>query len=399
MSTHRPYLSVIVPAHQGESVLPQSLGALAASDLPRDDWELIVVDDASTDETPLVAARTADTIVRLAGRPRGPAYARNRGFEASRGEVVAFVDADVCVHRETLRRLVDVFRTAPDVAAVFGSYDMQPPGAGVVSQFRNLMHHYVHQCNAGEAETFWAGCGAVRAPIFAGVGMFDEWHYARPQIEDIELGRRLRQHGHRIQLRPEIQGTHLKRWSLRNMLATDLKHRGVPWMWLLLKEGPSAGARSLNVKSVEKWCTALVGLALLGSLLALFLWSAWPLLASAFAVLAVLLLNRRFYGYLRRHRNTRFAMQAAALHLLCYVVNGFSVFSGSMMHLLFGEPVPPVDVTAQADLGIKTWPPGPVRPARSMWDHRPLDAERPAGDSAPGVTSGPQARSTFGVRT
>ena len=369
MST-QPYLSVIMPAHQAHSVLPQSLAALDASDYPRENWELVIVDDVSSDDTVLIAARHADTIVRLAGKPRGPAYARNRGFEASHGEVCVFVDSDVCVHNTALRQFAEIFQLQSDVDAVFGAYDNRPASAGVVSQFRNLMHHYVHQLNGGEAETFWAGCGAVRSDVFSEVGMFDEWHYSRPQIEDIELGRRLRQHHHRILLRPEIQGTHLKRWTLKNMLATDLKHRGVPWMWLMLREGPSAGGQALNLRSTEKWCTALVGLSLLGFLAPALLTSWWPLLLSAAALSTVIVLNRDFYGYLRRHRNLVFALQAIPLHLLCYVVNGFSAFSGWMMHALFGEPVPPEDVSAQEEVGVKTWPPGPVPPRRSVWTHK-----------------------------
>ena len=69
MRPPRPYLSVIVPAHQSADILPKSLAALRASDLPREGWELIVVDDASTDDTALVAARYADTVVQLAGNP------------------------------------------------------------------------------------------------------------------------------------------------------------------------------------------------------------------------------------------------------------------------------------------------------------------------------------------
>lgn len=321
MSTSRPRLTVIMPVYQGTKVLPASLSALEASDLPRDQWELVLVDDASTDGTPEFAAGYADTIVRLAGKPRGPAYARNRGFEASRGEVIVFVDADVCVHRSTLRQFAEVFDSRPDVASVFGSYDDAPTGAGVVSQFRNLMHHYVHHRNAGEAETFWAGCGAVRASVFAEVGMFDEWHYSRPQIEDIELGRRLRLHGHKILLRPEIQGTHLKRWTLWNMLTTDVRHRGVPWMWLLLKEGPSAGSEALNIRRVEKLCTALIGSTGLALLAAIVLRSLWPLLWIAIAVLTVASLNAPFYGYMRRVRGLRFAFGSILLHLLCYVVS------------------------------------------------------------------------------
>ena len=379
-----PFLSVIVPVYRGTSVLPTSLEALARSDLPREQWELIVVDDASPDETPTVAARYADVLVRLAGKPRGPAYARNRGFEVSRGSVVVFIDADVVVHADTLRKFAESFRNEPDVASVFGSYDANP-GGGAVSQFRNLMHHYVHHCNAGEAETFWAGCGAIRADAFREVGMFDEWHYSRPQIEDIELGRRLRGHGFRIVLRPEIQGTHLKRWTFLNMVTTDLQHRGVPWMWLLLKEGPSAGSQTLNLHRIERICTALVGVAGLGVLAGVFLRSWWPLLAGALALTAVVFLNRRFYAYLGRMGGVMLSVQAVPLHLCCYIVNGLSAVSGGAMHVLFGEPVPPNDVTAQADVGIKTWPPGPARPRRSTWDFQPAAVNTPAvrtGESA-----------------
>ena len=385
MSSSTPFLSVIVPVYQGTKVLPLSLNALAASDLARDRWELILVDDASTDGTAEIAAPFADTIVRLAGKPRGPAYARNRGFEASRGQVVVFVDADVCVHTDTLRKFAEIFETRPDVASVFGSYDAQPTGQGVASQYRNLMHHYVHHRNAGDAETFWAGCGAIRANVFAEVGMFDEWHYSRPQIEDIELGRRLRQHGHRILLRPEIQGTHLKRWTLWNMLTTDLQHRGVPWMWLLLKEGPSGGSESLNLRKVEKLCTGLVGTVGLAIIVALVFRSGWPLLWIVPAVATVVLLNRRFYTYLGRQRGFGFAVASVGLHLLCYVVNTFSVVSGWLMHALFGEPVPPADVTAQAEVGVVTWPPGPTRPTHSVWD---FQSEKTAAPETPAkVTS------------
>ena len=120
------------------------------------------MDDASTDATALIAAEFADAVVRLPDRPRGPAYARNRGVEVARGDIVVFVDADVCVHTDTLRRFTAVFANEPDVSAVFGAYDTQPEAPQLVSQYRNLLHHFVHSQSAGEAETFWAGCGAIR---------------------------------------------------------------------------------------------------------------------------------------------------------------------------------------------------------------------------------------------
>ena len=361
MTPTRPYLTVIVPAHDGARVLPRALESLVASDLPREAWELIVVDDASTDDTSLVAARYADAVVRLPGKPHGPAYARNRGFEVARGEVVVFVDADVCVHTDTLRRFAHAFRSEPDVAAVFGSYDAEPEGKGIVSQYRNLLHHYVHHRSAGDAETFWAGCGAIRSDVFEEVGMYDEWHYSRPQIEDIELGHRIRAHGHRIVLRPEIQGSHLKRWTFTQVMRTDLKDRGVPWTRLLITQGQAIKSRTLNLRTIEKVKTALVGLALAALLLALFtLRTRWLGVGLALLV-PVLLSNARMYAFFLRQRGLCFTLAVVPLNLLYYVLNAFSFAFGWLLHETVGAPRPDPTVEAFSEVGVETWPPVPSK--------------------------------------
>ena len=185
-----PLLSVIVAVKDGERVLRSCLQALAASDLHRPLWELVVVDDGSLDGTAAIAAGLADLLVRLPGPPHGPAYARNRGVEASLGGILVFVDADVCVHPDALRRIAWAFADRPELGAVFGSYDANPPAPGVISQYRNLRHHFVHHREAGPAETFWAALGGVRREVFARAGRFDEWHFPRPQIEDVETAAR-----------------------------------------------------------------------------------------------------------------------------------------------------------------------------------------------------------------
>ncbi len=383
MSVTRPRLSVVVPAHQGAQVLPLSLSALFRSDLPREMWELIVVDDASTNETALVAARFADTVVRLPGQPGGPAYARNRGFEASRGDIVAFVNADVCVHRDTLRRMVALLDQNSELSAVFGSYDSTPSHPTLVSEFRNLLHHFVHQRDAGDAETFWAGCGAIRANVFREVGMFDEWHYPRPQIEDIELGRRMRLHGHRIMLRPEIQGTHLKRWTLKDVMTTDFKHRGVPWTRLLLQEGPGGSVNVLNIRSSEKVCTALAGMVWVSLLSALVLASWWPLLALPVIATLIAFLNRPFYRFIARERGLRLIPAMLPLHIMYYATNVISVMIGWVLHILLGEPQAPVNVVAGVGMDFKTWPPRPSRPRSGVWSHVQHEA-KPDATAAPG---------------
>jgi glycosyltransferase involved in cell wall biosynthesis len=334
-------LSVIVPAHQGGSVLPRSLAALVESDFPRGDWELIVVDDASTDETGDLAARWADRVVRLDGGPRGPAYARNRGAEAAGGEWLVFVDADVAVHRDTLRRIAEAIRSDPGVDALFGAYDDAPPAPGFLSQYRNLLHRYTHLMSAGAGETFWAGCGAVRRSAFVEVGGFDEQRYPRPQIEDIELGYRLGDHGYRIAVHPEIQGAHLKRWTVLGSLRTDLLDRGIPWSVLLLERRRMARPAGLNLKPGERIKAVLV---VLGAVLLLLAGAVgWGLAAVAGASLwlGVTVSNRPLYAWFARQRGVLFALRVVPLNLWYYLVSAISVAAGVWVHLRGGWRTPP----------------------------------------------------------
>jgi hypothetical protein len=205
--------------------------------------------------------------------------------------------------------------------------------------------------------------------------MFDEWHYSRPQIEDIELGRRLRMHGHRIMLRPEIQGTHLKRWTLRDVMTTDFKHRGVPWTQLLLQEGPNASVNVLNIRPSEKICTALAGVGWLMLGTAALLGSLLPLVALPVIGLVIGLLNREFYQFIGRERGYRFALGMLPLHLMYYAINVVSVMMGWTLHMLVGEPQAPVTVMAGVGMDLKTWPPRPSRPRSGIWS--------PPGAAAP----------------
>jgi len=364
----RPTLSVIVPAHNAAGMLPRSLGGLRNSDLPRDRWELIVVDDGSSDETSLIAARYADTVVTLPGHAHGPAYARNRGFEVSRGDIIVFTDADCVAHPDMLSRFVALFDAQPDLGAAFGSYDARPPAPGLMSQYRNLIHHHVHQSNAGEVDTFWAGAGGIRREVFAEAGMYDEWHYAKPQIEDIELGARIRRLGRRIQLDPLIQITHLKKWTLGAVIRTDLSDRGIPWVRLLMHRGALLSTGSLNLRWTEKLNTALVWLATLLILASPFVRSFLPLKLAAVCTAVVLLVNIPLWRFFARVRGPIFVLLVMPAHLLYYLLNGISFVVGLLLQNLIGAPIPDPTMSAYAEVGVKRWPPIPTQNRRSSWN-------------------------------
>lgn len=367
-----PRLSVVMPAHRGGPDLEASIQALLGSDLDRSAWELVVAVDGDSmgmeeDEAAMIAMRNADAVVRLPGKPRGPSYVRNRGAEVARGDILVFVDSDVCVHPNTLRRFLERFDQEPGVSAIFGSYDDQPRGGGVVSRYRNLLHHYVHTTNSGPAETFWAGCGAIRSEAFHEVGGYDEWHFSSPQIEDIELGRRLRRCGHVIVLDGTIQACHLKKWTLGSVILTDLKSRGVPWTRLLLHEGPGTGGATLNISSRHQWCVALTAVAFGILPAAIVFRSWWPLLISALCVAVILGLNAGFYRVLLRSAGPVVTLAAAPLLVMFYFASGLSAVSGWLAYALVGAPLPPPDVMAFEEIGVETWPPIPKRPKESVW--------------------------------
>jgi GT2 family glycosyltransferase len=226
-------IAVVVPVRDGEIFLRATLPALLAA-LPAG-AELVVSDDGSRDGSAAEAAALGARVVRHEA-PTGPAAARNRGVRATTGDPIVFLDADVRVRPDTFERLLEPLAN-PGVAAVFGSYDDEPPARSAVSLYKNLAHHFVHQRSRLEASTFWAGCGAVRRAAFEAVSGFDE-SYLRPSIEDVELGYRLRAAGLRIRLVPEARVTHLKRWTLAAWLASDFRDRAIPWACLLRSGRP-----------------------------------------------------------------------------------------------------------------------------------------------------------------
>jgi len=325
-----PTISVVVPAFNSAANLERCLDALSRSNV---EFELIVADDASSDPAAVEVMRRADQGYLRLEKNGGPGVARNAGVRRAGGEIVAFIDSDVIVAPDTLEKLGRVFADEPDVDACFGSYDEAPDARSVVSTWRNLLHHYVHQNGPRDASTFWAGCGAIRREVFLELGGFDE-RFGRPSIEDIELGMRLRAAGHVIRLAPEIQVKHLKRWRLSEMIRVDVTCRAIPWTHLLI-ERPGTGG-DLNLARAQKLCVALVFLALLCGALSVIAvalgHNAWLLSIPFTLCLPVLWINRGFYATLARLRGVVFMLAGVALHLLYYVYGGLAFLWAHATH-------------------------------------------------------------------
>lgn len=307
-------MAVVVPATDDADLLAYCLASLEEARQPDD--QIVVVRAPGAPPLPPGARMVLDVAY------GGPSAARNAGAAAVDAEVLVFVDADVTVAPDFLDRVREIFAQRTDLDGVFGAYDDNTSGVGLVSAFRNLLHHHVHHEAAGAATTFWTGLGAIRRTTYLAAGGLDE---RLRFLEDIELGARLHAAGARIELDPSLAGTHLKGYSLATMIRTDLFERGVPWVLLILSRRGSA--RALNAGPRHRASAGLV------------LAAAWsgarrrPLRAAA-ATLGFLALNHDFHALLRRRLGWRGALAGPGLHALHLLASIAAVPMGLASHLL-----------------------------------------------------------------
>jgi hypothetical protein len=176
----------------------------------------------------------------------------------------------------------------------------------------------------------------MRRDVFLKYGGFDERRYRSPAIEDIELGTWITADGRQIMLDRKVQCKHLKRWSLANMIKTDIFQRGIPWIDLMLRSGKVV--KNLNVTGSQRLSVALVFTACL--LVLLSVWWPWMLLGAAAAAALVTFINIKLYRYLKSRRGLWFAVWSLPLHWIYFGCCGISVIAGTAGFFISGRKAP-----------------------------------------------------------
>lgn len=315
--------SICIPVRNDIEHLRQCLAGFRRQNLS--DCEILVCDDGSTpavDAERLAEVGVPFNLARQA--PLGPAAARNHLAQIAAGEYLFFVDADTVVMSETLDRLRRIVSMHPALDVFYGSYDDEPADPGLISSYKNLLHHYTHQHSAERHETvttFWCGCGVVRRDLYREAGGLSLF-YHKPSIEDIELGGRLSARGVRISIFPGLQVKHLKRWTLANWLYTDLMRRGIPWVRLMRSR--KNWGNQLNFSWANRIASGSAAIAVVCVALTAF----DPRFAAAVLVAfaAFLIPNLGFFRLVRRKRGLATAMLVVPLHftyaLVCVAAFG-----------------------------------------------------------------------------
>ncbi len=183
------FISVVIPAYNEERYLGRCLQALCAQSYPASRFEIIVVDNGSTDATAQIARRFGAQVVE---EPvKGIARARQRGFEAARGEVIASTDADTVVPPFWLARIAGHFARDLELGGVYGPvyWSDGRPHERLIMQYPVT---WALMLSNRVGRTLWVGSNfAVRAEAFWQVQGFEDFDDKTLMGEDIYLSLRL----------------------------------------------------------------------------------------------------------------------------------------------------------------------------------------------------------------
>ncbi len=214
-----PRVSIIVPVYNGEITIEDCIESILALSFPRDDVELLLIDNASSDNTSSILERYRDRAVVLHETKRGPAAARNRGLSSAKGDIVAFTDADCVVDRDWLTRIIAPLRD-PLVGIVGGTILATKP-CNAIAEFGERIHDHrmaIEYYSPPYAITMsWASPRS----IFEKVGLFDE---DLLRCEDCDLSYRIVGAGYSIVHEPAAVVYHRNEQSLGGLIAEGYSH-------------------------------------------------------------------------------------------------------------------------------------------------------------------------------
>ncbi|HSN77068.1 MAG TPA: glycosyltransferase [Anaerolineae bacterium] len=280
--------SVIVPVYNGADVIGRCLDALAGQSVALDQFEIIVVDDGSLDDTGQRVAQWVScnpaSQVRLVRQPHaGPAAARNQGAAIAQAPLLLFTDADCQPAPGWIQALLNGFAGPQPPAGLMGTYrsDQRALAARFAQlEFEDRYRRMLHQPELDVVATYSA---AFRRDVFMQAGGFDPG-FPEANNEDVEFSYRLSQAGHTMRFAPEAQVYHQHAQSWPGYVRTKMG-RGF-WRTVVYRRYPSKALKDSYTPQVLKLEILLAPLVLVG-----LMWALWRRQPGPLALAAPFLLT------------------------------------------------------------------------------------------------------------
>lgn len=317
--------SVIVPAFKAVSTIDACLTALMSQSVPRDSYEVIVVDDGSPDATAEIASRYDIKLIRQPNR--GPASARNAGAREASGAIILFTDSDCEPTYEWIERMVAPLESDPAVSGVKGAYRTRQRTLTARFAQVEFMERFEMLACAECIDMVDTYSAAFRRSAFEAMGGFDE-SFPAANNEDTDLSYRLVEAGHKLVFAPDAIVYHMGHPATPARYAKIKFWRGY-WRMVVYRRFPGKAMRdTYTPKALKLQAISAAGLPfmLIGGLL----WH--PLWYVAVALAGVLLIT----GVPLIMLSLRLDPLVAPLVPLYVGLRGISVGFGAFLCLLRG---------------------------------------------------------------
>ncbi|MFB0544969.1 MAG: glycosyltransferase family 2 protein [Asgard group archaeon] len=281
-------ISVIVPVYNGEGVIASCLKSLLNQNYPKNKYEIIVVDDGSTDDTTEIVSRFK-RVKLIKQKHKGPATARNLGVKKSRGQIVLFTDADCVPPKNWIKNMIEPFKDKK-IVGVSGTYKTLNKKS-LVARFVGYEIEERHDTlkKRGNIDFMGTFSAAYRKNIFSKFGGFDT-SFPTASGEDPELSFRINKAGFKMVFQPKSFVYHRHPNSLWKLIKQKF-WRGYWRVFLYNKHKDKMFRHSYTPKSafIEE---AFLGIAFLFVFLALinFLFSYYRDLSSYFVISFIFLI-------------------------------------------------------------------------------------------------------------
>lgn len=211
MKSRKPLISVIIPHLNQSNALECCLASLNSQTLEHSSFEVIVVDNGSTALLQAVLERYPGTLLLRELKP-GPGLARNRGIEAARGDILAFIDADCRAHPDWLRNALHALQSSPERTILGGDVQIWRECKTAITALEAYESVFAYRFKLYIKQHGFSGTGnlVVRRSDFDKIGSFRGIEVA----EDIDWGQRARSAGYTFFYVPEMIVFHPARRSL-----------------------------------------------------------------------------------------------------------------------------------------------------------------------------------------
>lgn len=287
MEPNPPRYSVVIPVRNGEDVISACLEALADQSVGAEAYEVLVVDDKSTDGTAAVVEKFANERVRLiAGEGRGPAAARNLGASQARGEILLFTDADCEPKPDWIEKLTAPLED-PAISGTRGLYDCKQPEW--TARFAQLEYEQKYQILAKDefVDFVDTSAAAYRKSIFEEFGGFSD-KFGAAANEDTDFSFQLARAGHKLVFCDDAFVYHQHPAQLSSYLSR--KYKTALWRAVLYDRHPGKMVRDSHTPQSLKIQILLVYAMFVAPLgMLIFSWPAWTLAIAPAAFLATTL--------------------------------------------------------------------------------------------------------------